>query len=70
MIFYVWSFKMKKLKKKSTKEIEKIANDFYNKYNILPSQDKNIFIKENGNFKYVWEFKSASNEKDNTTSIY
>lgn len=56
--------------KKQSKEITKKAEQFYEKYNVS-SQNNNVndTFKSNGNFKYIWDFKSESNTNI-TTSIY
>lgn len=57
-------------KKKPSKEITKKATDFYKKYNISsPNNNESDIFKSNGNFKYIWDFKSDSNTNI-TTSIY
>ena len=62
---------MKTQKKKIQKiNIDKKVSDFYKKYNISSTENKsNDIFKPNGNFKYIWEFKSNSNTNI-TTSIY
>lgn len=62
---------MNALKKKVKREnIEKKASSFYKKYNIpFVDTTKNDVLKANGNFKYIWDFKSESNTTI-TTSIY
>jgi len=58
-------------KKNNIKSIEKVADNFYKKYDIQSSNvPKNDALKSNGNFKFVWDYKNKFNADIKTTSIY